>query len=38
MSQNQKDKVMERIKKADDALKDSVVYNDWLNDSQISKK
>lgn len=38
MSQNQKDKVMERIKKADDALKDYVVYNDLLSNSQISKK
>ena len=38
MSEPQKKKVQERIKKAGETIKDSPVFNDLLNDIRISKK
>ena len=38
MSQVQQEKIMERLKKAGELVKDSQVYQDWMSDERISNK
>lgn len=38
MSQVQRDKIVERLKKAGDDVKASAVYQDWMNDQSIVRK
>lgn len=38
MNESQQQKIQERIKNAGESVKDSPVFNDWLNDERISKK
>ena len=38
MSQLQQEKIIERLKKAGDLVKDSQVYQDWMSDERISNK
>ena len=38
MSQVQQQKIMERLKKAGELVKDSQVYQDWMSDERISNK